>query len=207
MSGVILNKFEKQKTSFINNYVVVDDTFTEEELNKMCEYFSSKETHFGMVGKNTVDFQSRVSDVEFYKPNDDTFWIFEKLNKTIEYINNKYFKFDLMGYDIFQYSEYDSAKLGRYEFHMDMEMRSGKPYEDQGVIRKLSLTLSLNDQHKDFMGGYFRIKESSEKKALAIPMKKGRIVLFPSFMVHEVTKVTAGTRKSIVVWVLGPKFK
>jgi len=38
-------------------------------------------------------------------------------------------------------------------------------------------------------------------------MKKGDIIVFPSFMVHRVKPVTKGTRKSIVIWVLGPKFR
>jgi PKHD-type hydroxylase len=33
------------------------------------------------------------------------------------------------------------------------------------------------------------------------------MIFFPSFMLHEVKPVTEGLRKSIVVWVEGPKFK
>ena len=37
--------------------------------------------------------------------------------------------------------------------------------------------------------------------------KYGRAVLFPSFLCHRVKPVTKGIRKSLVVWVVGPKFK
>ena len=36
--------------------------------------------------------------------------------------------------------------------------------------------------------------------------KYGRAVLFPSFLCHRVKPVTKGIRKSLVVWVVGPKF-
>ena len=69
--------------------------------------------------------------------------------------------------------------------------------------RKLSLSLALND---DFEGGEFQINEGKETNPITVPMHKGRVVLFPSFMIHRVTPITKGTRKSIVVWVNGPKF-
>jgi PKHD-type hydroxylase len=37
--------------------------------------------------------------------------------------------------------------------------------------------------------------------------KKGSVLLFPSWILHRVTPVTKGVRKSIVVWVTGPKFR
>jgi PKHD-type hydroxylase len=33
------------------------------------------------------------------------------------------------------------------------------------------------------------------------------MIIFPSFMIHRVAPVTKGKRKSVVVWVTGPKFK
>jgi PKHD-type hydroxylase len=37
--------------------------------------------------------------------------------------------------------------------------------------------------------------------------KRGRILFFPSFILHKVHPVTKGVRKSIVAWVEGPKFR
>ncbi len=66
------------------------------------------------------------------------------------------------------------------------------------------MTLCLND---GFEGGDFLINEGNQDNAKAVPVKKGRAILFPSFMCHKVTPVTAGTRKSLVLWCLGPKFR
>ena len=37
--------------------------------------------------------------------------------------------------------------------------------------------------------------------------QKGTIIIFPSFIRHRVTPVTKGVRKSLVVWVDGPRFR
>ena len=38
-------------------------------------------------------------------------------------------------------------------------------------------------------------------------MKKGSIIVFPSFFTHRVAPVTKGTRLSLVAWVSGPLFR
>ena len=45
-----------------------------------------------------------------------------------------------------------------------------------------------------------------EEEAETVPFPRGRIIAFPSFMIHRVTPVVEGIRRSIVVWVTGPKF-
>ena len=37
-------------------------------------------------------------------------------------------------------------------------------------------------------------------------LKKGAMILFPSFLLHKVSPVTKGTRNSLVGWVRGPNF-
>ena len=71
--------------------------------------------------------------------------------------------------------------------------------------RKLSLSLLINEPDKDFIGGEFFINLS--KNASLHTLKKGQMILFPSFMLHGVSPVISGVRKSIVIWVEGPKFK
>jgi PKHD-type hydroxylase len=37
--------------------------------------------------------------------------------------------------------------------------------------------------------------------------QKGSALLFPSYMLHRVTPVTSGTRKSLVLWVGGNPYR
>ena len=198
-----------------------DGAFTDEELKKMCAYFDTQGVERGTtIGKIEKDKDGnetvtqlpneniRVSNVKFYnfEPlNENTNWIFQRINYVIEAINNQYYNFNLNGYESFQYTEYESHENGKYDFHMDTIMGANIP-RDMIEMRKLSVTMCVNEPGEEYEGGEFQINSSSENKLETIPTKKGRMILFPSFMLHRVAPVTKGKRKSVVVWVTGPKF-
>jgi PKHD-type hydroxylase len=68
------------------------------------------------------------------------------------------------------------------------------------VQRKLSLTLQLTDPSR-YQGGELQFKARDAVTAAA--RAPGTLIGFPSYLVHRVTQVTAGTRESIVAWVAG----
>ena len=189
-----------------------DGAFTEEELKKICTYFETQELERSQVVldvEQEVDESIRISNIKFcnYEPtNSDTLWIFQRMNMVIDAVNNQYYNFDLNGYDFFQYTEYDAHENGKYDYHMDTLMGNTIP-KDMIETRKLSVTMCINEPGEEYEGGEFQINNSEEKKASTIETKKGRMILFPSFMIHRVAPVTKGKRKSIVVWVNGPKFR
>lgn len=79
-----------------------------------------------------------------------------------------------------------------------------------GKIRKLSMTVSLNDS-KEYSGGNLRFDLGPHRKDRYHTCKEirpqGSIVVFPSYMYHQVTPVTRGTRYSLVAWNLGKPFR
>ena len=82
-------------------------------------------------------------------------------------------------------------------------------FEANSQIRKLSITINLND---DYEGGEFYIDAEEQygetSPRLVDTLKpKGSISVFPSDIWHKVDPVTKGTRYSIVVWVKGDPFK
>ena len=72
--------------------------------------------------------------------------------------------------------------------------------------RKLTMVMLLSDNVLDFTGGELELNIGRESNSQTVDILKGRIVVFPSFILHRVKPVTSGIRKSIVVWVEGPKF-
>lgn len=180
-----------------------DDAFTEEELNMLIAWCDDQGTERGTTFSGDQDITEKVrkSNIKFHMRNQETSWIFDKLNFVIQSINEMYYNFNLNGYETFQYTTYDAAELGEYNWHMDMGF--GHMPQNMHDTRKLSLTLMLND---DFEGGDFQVCDGNQDEPITIERKKGRCVLFPSFIGHKVTPVTSGTRKSIVIWVVGPKF-
>jgi PKHD-type hydroxylase len=70
--------------------------------------------------------------------------------------------------------------------------------------RKLSFSLLLSDDDA-YEGGDLLIHIG--EKPQHTKRKKGTIIFFPSYMLHEVTEVTKGTRQALVGWVTGPAFR
>lgn len=79
-----------------------------------------------------------------------------------------------------------------------------------GKIRKLSVTISLNDP-KEYEGGNLQFDlgpHSADRYHTCTEIRpKGSVVVFPSHIYHQVTPVTFGTRYSLVAWSLGAPFK
>ena len=121
-----------------------------------------------------------------------------------------------------QFTQYEVG--GYYKWHYDGQSdvngmypkkQNGKdiPPNWQGKVRKLSVTLTLNDEYE---GGEFEIlsdpyhdmKTDVMTQEIRTPDIKspGSLVVFPGFLYHRVAPVTKGVRHSIVLWCLGPPF-
>ena len=100
-----------------------------------------------------------------------------------------------------QYTSYDVGD--HYNWHIDSHAR---PY-DNGLIRKLSFTLCLSD---DYKGGTFELCKPNPKPEKHLykkfDLKKGSMIIFPSFVWHKVNPVLEGVRKTLVGWVVGKPF-
>jgi PKHD-type hydroxylase len=194
-------------------YCYWNNVFSDEELVAICELMSETETVSAEVSAKSPDGDSKIgalsdrrtSHVNFYGVNEKTHWIFDRLNQVIDRLNTRFYNFDLNGYSFFQYTEYFGHELGKYDWHMDSYL--GTHPTGFTETRKLSITLLLNEPGVDFEGGDFEINKGSPTEIDTVPLKKGMLIVFPSFLIHRVAPVTKGTRKSIVIWVQGPKFR
>ena len=80
-----------------------------------------------------------------------------------------------------------------------------------GKVRKLSMTLNLTDPD-DYKGGDLKFDFGPHAgrgrfKTCKEIRPRGSIIIFPSFIHHQVTPVTSGTRYSLVIWSLGKPFR
>jgi PKHD-type hydroxylase len=77
--------------------------------------------------------------------------------------------------------------------------------EELELVRKLSFVVQLSDPD-DYEGGNLQLLAEDGKSYFA-PRKKGTVIVFDSRTQHRVLKVTKGLRKSLVGWVVGPRWK
>jgi len=112
-----------------------------------------------------------------------------------------------------QFTKYNKGQY--YGWHCDSwEGVYNQPNtQSHGKIRKLSVTLSLSDE-KDYKGGElefdFRNKDPDKKRNTTVCKEikpKGSLIVFPSFVWHQVRPVKKGSRYSLVIWNLGYPFQ
>lgn len=200
------NPSDRKKSTY--PYVFWDNGFSEEEidqLNNLEKTLSFEQSKIFGQGGLSENNDIRRSKINFFVKNNETAWIFDRFNNIIKSINDNFYGFDLNGYDKIQYTVYNSENEGTYDWHMDTFL--GKNINETEDTRKLTLILMMTEKGIDFVGGDLQMNMGTEENALTVPMHKGRIVVFPSFLIHKVTPVLRGIRKSLVIWVEGPKFK
>ena len=148
-------------------------------------------------------------------------WIAGYLWYYVSKINQNNFLYDITDIDsqTLQYTHYREGQY--YTWHSDTALDTyHKPQqnyregENRGqeetiqvgeYVRKLSFTLQLSDP-TDYRGGEVEFLNSEGQRFLA-PKQRGTMIVFDSRTRHRVRKVKEGLRKSIVGWVVGPRWK
>ena len=152
-----------------------------------------------------------------------THWVAGFLWHYVQRANRENFLYDLRNIDgeSLQYTRYREGEF--YGWHNDAGLATHyKPVsvgnrgngqdnvndfinENCEMVRKLSFSIQLSDPD-DYEGGNVQLLDEAGNSYI-VPRKRGTIVLFDSRTQHRVLKVTKGTRKSIVGWVVGPRWK
>lgn len=189
--------------------ILLDNVFDDKEI-ELIEQFSTGDLSEAKVAHDSIDIEKdiRESKIRFVRKEYENSWVFNKFNQIVYNINEEYYGFDLYGYDTFQYTVYDGMNQGHYDWHSDLLY--GIDLGDtlhSSITRKLTMVMLLNEPDVDFTGGEFQLNVGRESEAATINMKKGSVILFPSFVLHRVKPVLSGVRKSLVIWVEGPKFR
>jgi PKHD-type hydroxylase len=85
----------------------------------------------------------------------------------------------------------------RYDAHVDTARLS------DDWVRKLTVILMLND---DYEGGRFYFQQDLHHRQY-INTEAGKVLVFPSHIMHGVEPLELGVRHSVVAWISGPDFK
>jgi len=179
-----------------------ENFLTDEELNFLIHHHAWHNKSIAQVGGSDVpsaDLDYRRTNVAWFDFNVEHQTIWNKITEIISTVNNQFFHVNLSGiYEPMQLTEYSASDKGYYDWHTDFGV------EDKLVPRKLSMVLMLSDE-SEYEGGYLQIKTRRDNQTLE--MKKGRAWFFPSYVLHRVTPITKGIRKTAVVWAGGEHWK
>jgi len=188
-----------------------------------------KET--GKDGKE-IESEKYVRDSEVSWLSDR--WLYDLIHPFLRTANDKAgWKYEWDFSESFQFTKYgpgqfygwhadgNSCHFGRYKRYipgvspMTPEGKIPRGYTDNpnmvGKVRKLSMTINLN-QPGEYDGGNLKFDFGPHAQGQRFHecteiRPQGSIIVFPSYVYHQVTPVTRGTRYSLVLWSLGQPFK
>jgi PKHD-type hydroxylase len=180
-----------------SNYAYWEGGFTDEELDKICEIGDSYPAFESQINVDKTHHDVRKSKVSWLDLNDSTHFIYDRMAYIARNLNGQFFDFNLQGFqEDFQYTVYGPDN-SHYDWHMDKAAPKSSP-------RKLSLVLLLTDP-TEYEGGDLQLFMHTKEQCVS--KTRGMVHAFPSWTMHRVTPVTKGIRKTLVVWVTGPKFR
>lgn len=144
-----------------------------------------------------------------------THWVAGLCYHYVLLANRQNFLYDIDGFDgeTMQYTSYSPGEY--YGWHQDTGLGSmSVPGEDaQEVfmmkncerVRKLSFIMQLSNPD-EYSGGEVQLMRDTGK-TFFLPKERGTIIVFDSRTSHRAKAVKSGTRKSLVGWVSGPRWK
>ena len=179
-------------------FVWWEGAFTEQELDWLQQRakVAKQNAQVNGGGAGETNKNVRRSQISWLENNQDTAVIFKKLADVVSILNADHYNFNLTGFgEQLQLTHYDQSENGMYGWHQDY---------GAGISRKMSMTVQLADP-SEYEGGNLQIMTSDEP--VNVRKQRGLIAVFPSYVLHQVTPVTQGSRQSLVAWVSGPAFK
>ena len=172
--------------------------FTAEELDFITNtgdvLGQGKATIQGAAQDDSYD-SVRITRTAWIHHDPKTNWLYERLMQIGGHLNDLVYRLDVTGIsEMLQYTVYDADEGGHYDWHVDHGAVTPLP-------RKLSLVLQLSDP-EEYEGCELQIHAANQ---IETPTKeRGTVILFPAYVLHRVTPVISGRRKSLVSWVSGP---
>ena len=193
--------FKKSQTD-TQNYYWYKNGFSKEELDVIYKGVSNlpfnRATLLGNQDADSIK-EIRSSSVKWIPKNEEWMWLYEKLMDMADTANNELWNFNLISAPEFiQYTEYYDVEGGHYNWHQDIG-------DGAGSHRKISITVQLSESD-EYEGGDLEMWKGGGDYVTA-ERGAGVVFIFPSYMMHRVTKVTKGTRRSFVLWVGGDHYR
>ena len=175
-------------------FTIWDGTFTATELDAIVACGDALRQADATVSDSSQSH--RIARISWIKRSQETLWLFQKLVGATSFINQQAYSYDLSAIEALQYTVYLAGEGSHYGWHVDQGRTPQR--------RKLSLVLQLSAP-TDYEGCELQINASDQIDTA--PKTRGTLIAFPSYTVHRVTPITAGIRKSLVMWCTGPRFR
>lgn len=188
-----------------------DSAFSPFLCDKIIEEGYSNNPDFALTGrtgytrsKKEIEKTKEIRNSNVSWIND--WWVKKELEPYVKRANEMAgWNFNFTKSEASQFTIYEPGEY--YDWHRDAQNYPYTQGEQKGLIRKLSVTVSLSNP-EDYEGGFLEFsRENDFNKKYFYKVReilpRGSICVFPSYTWHRVSPVTKGKRLSLVQWNLG----
>jgi PKHD-type hydroxylase len=178
-----------------------EGVFNAAELDAIEKHGDALAHQKAELSGNAATDAIRVTRVAWFRRDAKTESIYARMEEAVLMLNGRFFHYELSGLVDFQYAIYDGREGGHFDWHKDYGRAHGAESQEP---RKLTLSLQLSDG-ADYDGCELQARSGNETHTA--PKTRGTLVAFPAYVLHRVTPITRGVRKSLVIWAAGPEFR
>ncbi|MGB3317112.1 MAG: 2OG-Fe(II) oxygenase [Albidovulum sp.] len=152
----------------------------------------------GLV-RNAFDHNIRRADLAWLDEREGAEWVMERIVTLVARANREAFDFALSEFaESAQVARYGAEREGHFDWHSDIGAGAA------ASRRKLTMVVQLSAP-EGYEGGALELMPDTHIRSAV--KGRGAATLFPSFVLHRVTPVTAGERWSMTIWAHGPAFR
>lgn len=181
-----------------NDYSV-PNALTAAECDHLIALVAAHQMKDAGLVRGTTAHDIRRAEIAWLDDIPQAAWVLDGLIPLVARANRDHFGYDITDFgESPQVARYGAERQGHFDWHSDIGAGTW------AAKRKLTIVVQLSDP-ADYDGGTLELRPDSNVTQAA--RARGTATVFPSFVLHRVTPVTAGTRWSLTLWSHGPAFR
>jgi PKHD-type hydroxylase len=185
------------------DYFYIKDFFSKKEIINLNKFIDKNYQEIEKLEDVSIDMSTGKSK----KKTKSLLIEYKKIKLKLKHLeeNVKEINEKLLGYELYNIKDttncilniYDHKIKGEYGWHTD---------NSRSDIYDCKLTVLINLSQTEYKGGDFYLMNGNE---YIVPefQKPGSVIIIKSFFNHKVTPVLSGERRTLALFLFGPKFR
>ncbi|MEO5613299.1 MAG: 2OG-Fe(II) oxygenase [Cypionkella sp.] len=183
----------------MTSHISLTNALSPDECDRLISLIAAHHLKDAGLVRGTTAHNIRRAEIAWLDDIPEASWVLERMISLTAQANREAFQFDLSDFgESPQVARYTAEREGHFDWHSDIGAGNW------AAKRKLTIVVQLSDP-TSYEGGTLELRPDSN--ITQAPRTRGTATIFPSFTLHRVTPLIAGTRWSLTLWAHGPAFR
>ena len=177
----------------------ISAAFSAEDCARITQMAETAPAQDAGLVRNATDHNLRRADLVWLDDVAEADWVMDRIITLVRDANRQIYGYDLTDFsESAQVARYGADREGHFDWHSDIG--DGR----LAARRKLTMVVQLSEPSA-YSGGALELMPGAG--VFTADTAQGTATFFPSFVLHRVTPVTEGERRSLTIWCHGPAFR